>query len=47
LNEIQAEDLENRLRALAAAFSARTRKTKEKIQQPPTPSTDEDESGNV
>ncbi|CAL8070629.1 unnamed protein product [Orchesella dallaii] len=44
LNEVQAEDLEKRLRALAAAFSARTRKTKEKIQQPPTPSSDEDES---
>jgi len=45
LNEQKAIELENQLKKLVTAFSARTKKTKAKIRQPPTPSSTESESG--
>ncbi|XP_035706955.1 cyclic nucleotide-gated cation channel beta-3 [Folsomia candida] len=38
-----AEELEHRLKNLVSAFSARTKRTKEKIAKPPTPSDSEDD----
>jgi hypothetical protein len=38
-----AEELEHRLKNLVSAFSARTKRTKEKIAKPPTPSISDSE----
>jgi len=41
----KAEEFEQRLRALASAFTARTKRAKAKITRAPTPLSDDSDSG--